>query len=118
VDNVIQRMIDEDQKMNELTRLKQDQAKQDMILSVSEKREMQKRRKQLEDYENQMLRRYAEQQQQREDEIRAKKAEVEAAREGIFQQLKEEEESRRANKEYTENLRNELYLQEFEEQAR
>jgi hypothetical protein len=32
--------------------------------------------------------------------------------------LREEEESRRANKEYTENLRNELYLQEFEELAR
>ena len=46
----------------------------------------------------------------REDEIRAKKAEVEAAREGIFQKLKDEEERRRAEKEYTENLRNELYL--------
>jgi hypothetical protein len=29
--------------------------------------------------------------------------------------LKEEEEQRRAEKEYVENLRNELYLQEFEE---
>jgi len=43
---------------------------------------------------------------------------MEAAREEIFQKLKDEEERRRAEKEYIENLRNELYLQEFEEQAR
>jgi len=43
---------------------------------------------------------------------------VEAQREEIFQKLKGEEQRRRAEKEYVENLRNELYLQEFEEQAR
>lgn len=69
----------------------------------------------MEGYENEMLMRYAEQQQLREDEIRAKKAEIEAAREEIFQKLKDEEERRRAEKEYIENLRNELYLQESEE---
>ena len=51
-------------------------------------------------------------------EIQAKKAEAEAAREEIFQKLKGEEERRRADAEYIENLRNELYLQELEEQAR
>ena len=65
-----------------------------------------------------MVKRYAEQQQAREDEIRMKKAEVEAAREEIFQKLKEEEEKRRADSDYVENLRNELYLQGSEEQAR
>lgn len=99
----------------ELTKLKQNQAKSDMIMSVQEKNEMKRRQKELEEYENEMLRRFAEQQQLREDEIRAKKAEVEAAREGIFQKLKDEEERRRAEKEYVENLRNELYSQEFEE---
>ena len=48
-------------------------------------------------------------------EIQAKKAEAEAAREEIFQKLKGEEERRRADAEYIENLRNELYLQELEE---
>jgi hypothetical protein len=79
---------------------------------------MLRKQKELEDYENEMLRRFAEQQMYREEEIRAKKAELEAAKEEIFQKLKDEEERRRAEKEYTENLRNELYLQEFEEQAR
>jgi hypothetical protein len=115
VDKVIGKMIEEDQKMVQLIRMKQDQSKLDMIQSVNEKKEMQKRQKELEDYETEMLMRYADQQQLREDEIREKKAILEAAREEIFQKLKDEEERRRSEKEYTENLRNELYLQEFEE---
>lgn len=79
---------------------------------------MQKRQKELEEYETEMLRRFAEQQEYREEEIRAKKAEVEAAREEIFQRLKEEDERRRAENEFTENLRNELYQEEFEEAAK
>jgi len=44
--------------MMELIRLKQEQAKSDMIMSIQEKREMQKRQKELEEYENEMLRRF------------------------------------------------------------
>ena len=72
----------------------------------------------MEEYETEMLKRYAEQQEGRQAEIQAKKAEAEAAREEIFQRLKAEEEKRRADNEYVENLRNELYMQELEEQAR
>jgi len=53
-------MISEDQKLIELTKLKQEQAKTDMIISVNEKREMIRRRKELEDYETEMLKRFAE----------------------------------------------------------
>jgi tetrahydromethanopterin S-methyltransferase subunit H len=74
VDRVINKMIEEDQKLIELTKIKQQQAKTDMILSVNEKKEMQRRRMELEAYENDMLRRFAEQQQMREDEIRERKA--------------------------------------------
>lgn len=55
VDRVINKMIDEDRKMMELTRMKQDQAKMDMIMSVQEKREMLRKQKELEDYETEML---------------------------------------------------------------
>lgn len=89
-----------------------------MILSVNEKREMLRKQKEQEEFETVMLQRYEVQKQYREDEVRAKKAEVEATREEIFQRLKGEEEMRRAEKEFNENIRNELYLQEFEEQAR
>lgn len=118
VDKVIQKMIEEDQKMIALIRLKQEQSKLDMMQSVNEKRELQRKQRDMEEYENEMLRRYAEQQGVRQAEIQAKKAEAEAAREEIFQKLKEEEEKRRAENEYIENLRNELYMQELEEQAR
>jgi hypothetical protein len=40
VDNVIQKMIDEDQKMVALIRMKQEQAKLDMVQSVNEKRDL------------------------------------------------------------------------------
>jgi len=60
VDKVIKKMIEEDQHFMNLNRMKQEQAKQDMIMSVSEKRDMLKRQKELEDYENHMLQRYAE----------------------------------------------------------
>lgn len=55
-----------------------------MVQSVNEKRELLRKQKELEEYENQMLRRYAEQQEGRQAEIQAKKAEAEAAREEIF----------------------------------
>ena len=42
---------------------------------------------------------------------------MEEQREQIFQKLKAEEEARRAEKEFQENLRNELYVQESEEAA-
>lgn len=65
-----------------------------------------------------MVRRYAAQQQQRQDELSALKAQAEEAREKIFQKLKEEEENRKAEEEFKENLRNELYIEENEAAAR
>lgn len=43
---------------------------------------------------------------------------AEAQREEIFQRIAEEEARRRAEKEYIENLRNDLQLQEIEMRAR
>ena len=48
VDQVIQKMIAEDQRMVQLNKMKQDQAKQDMVMSQQEKREMLRRQKELE----------------------------------------------------------------------
>jgi hypothetical protein len=61
VDKVISKMIEEDQKMVALIRMKQEQAKLDMVQSVNEKRELQRKQRELEEYENEMLRRYAQQ---------------------------------------------------------
>ena len=62
VDKVISKMIEEDQRMVSMIKMKQDQSKLDMIQSVNEKREMQRRQQELDSYENEMLRRYSEQQ--------------------------------------------------------
>lgn len=118
VDKVISKMIDEDQKMIALIKMKQEQSKLDMVQSVTEKRDLVRKQRELEEYENEMLRRHSEQQEGRQAAIQEKKASAEAARDEIFQKLKGEEERRRAESEYIENLRNELYMQELEEQAR
>jgi hypothetical protein len=52
-------MIEEDQKMIALIKMKQEQSKLDMIQSVNEKRELIRKQKEMEEYENEMLRRYA-----------------------------------------------------------
>lgn len=63
VDSVIQRMIDEDREMARIQNLKMQQAQADMILSMNEKRALLKRQEEMEAYENEMVRQYAEQQQ-------------------------------------------------------
>lgn len=73
VDAVIQKMIDEDMEMMRIQQQKQEQAQADMILSVNEKRAMIKRHKEMEEYEEEMVRRYAAQQQKRADDIQQAK---------------------------------------------
>ena len=96
--------------MARIQNLKMQQAQADMILSVNEKRALIRRQEEMEAYENEMVRQYAEQQQQRLNQIQAAKDEAEAARDAIFRRLEEEEMARRAEAEFRENLRNELYV--------
>ena len=77
-----------------------------------------KRQQELEQYEEELVRRYAGQQADRANELHAMKEAAEEQRESIFRKLAEEEAARRAEAEYIENLRNDLVLQEMEEKAR
>ena len=108
VDTIINKMIDEDHEMMRLTKMKQEQSKQDMILSQNEKKALQKRKNELDEYEDELVRRYAASQEQRAGEIAALKEAAEAQREAIFAKLAQEEAERRAEAEYVENLRNDL----------
>merc|ERR1712091_221840 len=94
-------MIAEDREMARIQNLKMQQAQADMILSQNEKKALIKRQQEMEAFENEMVRQYAEQQ-----------------REAIFRKLEQEEMERRAEAEFRENLRNELYVQENELAAR
>lgn len=71
VDAVVQRMIEEDNQASRINMQKKEQSQADMILSMNEKRALLKRQKEMEEFEDEMVRRYAQQQQAREDEIRA-----------------------------------------------
>ena len=117
VDAVVQRMIEEDNEVSRITKQKKEQAQADMILSQNEKRALLKRQKEMEEYEDEMVRRYAQQQQARQEEIQAQKAAAEEIKEQIFRTLDAQEQARRAEKEFQERLRNELYDQETEEAA-
>jgi len=56
-------MISEDREMARIQNLKMQQAQADMILSMNEKRALIKRQDEMEAFENEMVRQYAEQQQ-------------------------------------------------------
>lgn len=59
VDAIINKMIEEDHEMIRINKMKQEQSKQDMILSVNEKKALLQRQKELEEYEEELVRQYA-----------------------------------------------------------
>ena len=118
VEEAVQRLIDEENETMRLFRAKQDQAKLDMRQSLLEKRRQMEELKRIENEEEENVRRYAREQAEREATIRREKAKVEAERDAIYSKLKEEEEARRAEQEYIERVRVELYQEEFEERER
>lgn len=66
-----------------------------MILSVNEKKALLQRQKELEEYEEELVRQYASQQQERADNLQVMKMQAEQQREAIFDQLSLEEKQRR-----------------------
>jgi len=60
VDAVVNRMIEEDNEQARINLQKKEQSQADMILSMNEKRALLKRQKDMEEYEDEMVRRYAE----------------------------------------------------------
>ena len=62
-------MIDEDRELSKIVQQKKEQAQADMILSHNEKRALKERQKELENYEDEMVRRYAAEQQNRAEKI-------------------------------------------------
>ncbi len=68
--------------------------------------------------EKERERQYFEEVEKREGELKAKKAAVEEEKNKIFQKLAQEKEQREAEKEYWENVRNDLYLEEAEKREK
>ena len=61
----MQRMIEEDNEQARIMSQKKEQSQADMILSQNEKRALLKRQAEMDQYEDEMVRRYAQQQQAR-----------------------------------------------------
>lgn len=59
VDAIVQKMINEDHEMMRINKMKQDQSKQDMVLIVNEKKALLNRQRELEEYEEELVRRFA-----------------------------------------------------------
>lgn len=59
VDAIVLKMINEDHEMMRINKMKQDQSKQDMVLSVNEKKALLNRQRELEEYEEELVRRFA-----------------------------------------------------------
>lgn len=63
-----------------------------MILSVAEKQALLQRQRELEEYEDELVRKYAANQQERANNLQEMKEAAERARDAIFQKLAKEEE--------------------------
>ena len=118
VDAAMNRMILEDRKEIEKKGEKRKTMQEFMVKSVQAKVEMKQKSKEEEAKTLEKIKRYQEEAEKREAEIKIKKAEESAAKEEIFAKLNEEELKRRAEKEYTENLRIDLMQEEHEEAER
>lgn len=59
VDAIINKMIEEDHEMIRINKMKQEQSKQDMVLSQNEKKALLNRQRELEEYEEELVRQYA-----------------------------------------------------------
>ena len=114
VDGVINKIMEEDRRAWEYNNVKKDQALEAMAESHERKQQIIQVQKQMEEAEILSMKRYQEEQDQRDREIAEQKAAVVEKQNEIFAQLDKEERRRRAEQEYVERLRNELYFEEFE----
>ena len=112
IQNIINNIKKEDLLAKEEMNRKRNIARQYMENSYARK-EMQKRK----DKENEMLekekeRKYQEDMQKRENEFNKEKAKKQSEKDKIFNKLVEQEAQRKAQKDYWENIRNELHLEQ------
>lgn len=113
VDNIVNKLMQEDINMINETKKKKEIAKSYMIAAYDEKERQKAFQKEEERQEKERVRRYFEEREKRENEQKAKKAAIEDEKNKIFEKLSKEQERRQAEKDYWENVRNELYVEEM-----
>jgi hypothetical protein len=118
VDVIISKIIAEDRSAMETDKRKKVQTFQDMVDTLADKAQRRIHEKQKEKNENQKYKEFTIKKDAQEAEQKKARAELEAIKDKIFQRLKAEEEQRQKEKELLEDLRAQLYQEEFDANER
>ena len=112
IENLINNIKKEDQLAKEELNRKRNIARTYMENTYAYKAEQKRKEKENEMLEKEKERKYFEDMKKREDEYKGQKAKIQLQKDKIFNQLCEQEAQRQAEKDYWENVRNELYLEQ------
>ena len=112
IENLINNIRREDQLAKAELERKRNIARTYMENSYALKEEKKRKEKEDELLEKEKEKKYLEDMQKRENEFRGKKEQIQQEKDKIFNQLCEQEAQRQAEKDYWENVRNELYLEQ------
>ena len=112
IENIVNTIIKEDLLAKEELNRKRNIARTYMENSYARKAEQKRKAKEDEMLEKEKERKYQEDMQKRENEFNNKKAKKQFEKDQIFNKLVEQEAQRQAEKDYWENIRNELHLEQ------
>ena len=112
IENIVNTIIKEDLLAKEELNRKRNIARTYMENSYARKAEQKRKAKEDEMLEKEKERKYQEDMQKRENELNNKKAKKQFEKDKIFNKLVEQEAQRQAEKDYWENIRNELHLEQ------
>ena len=114
VNDAVQKIIQEDVDTQREIHRKKEMNKKHMYEAYEDKERRRQEYLQNERFEREKERQYYEELARREKDKQMKQASIKEEKDRIFDKLAAEEEKRQADKEYWENVRNELYIEENE----
>lgn len=112
VDEIVRKLIMEDLNMIEENKKKKEQLKDTMIKAYEDKENRKRQMKEEERLQKEKEKQYFEEVARRDKELQMKKAAAQEEKDRIFDRLAAEAEKKQAEKDYWENVRNELYVEE------
>lgn len=114
VDDIVNKIVMEDVENQREIQRKKDLNKKHMYEAYAEKERRKQEQIAQEKFEREKERQYFEELARRDKELAMKKAAIQEEKDKIFEKLSAEENKRQADKEYWENVRNELYVEEMD----
>ena len=118
VENMINKLKEEDLAAKAEAERKKNIQKIYMENAYAEKDARKERQKEEDRLQKERERKYHEDVQKREDELNSKKAAIQFEKDKIFEQLCQQEAQRQAERDYWENVRNELYVEQENHKAK